>query len=117
MPVMDAAGHQVIAGPLGRAAAEHRRFDVDEVVLVEIVAHAANDLMPQHHHLLHRRPAQIEIAVLEPQILAGQFCAAGLERRRQALVEHFQPLGPQLDFAGGQLGIDGPFGPMRPRGR
>ena len=39
--VVHAAGHQVVAGPFGRAAAEHRRFDVDEAVLVEVVAHAA----------------------------------------------------------------------------
>ena len=38
--VVHAAGHQVVAGPLRRAAAEDRRFDVDEVVLFEIVAHA-----------------------------------------------------------------------------
>ena len=36
---------------------------------------------------LHLRPPQVEIAILEPQVLAGQLLAARLKRRREALVE------------------------------
>ncbi len=86
--VMNAAGHQVIAGPFGRAAAEHGRFDVDEAVLVEISAHAANDLVPQQQRVLHLGAAQIEIAILEPQVLVRQILAAGLQWRGEALVEN-----------------------------
>ena len=71
--VVHAAGHQIIAGPFGRAAAEHRRFDVDETVLVEKRAHAANDPMPQEHRGLLLRPPQIEIAIFQPQVFARQF--------------------------------------------
>ena len=105
--VMNAAGNEIVAGSLGRAAAEHRRFDVDESR-----ARRNTSRMPR---MIRCRSssvccisgaAQIEIAILEPQILVGQILAAGLQRRSQALVEHFEPIGPDLDLAGRQLGVD-----------
>ncbi len=108
--VMDAAGHQVIAGALGRAPAEHRRFNVDKPMVVEELAHAQGNTMPQQHCSLHFGAAQIEIAILQPQIFVGQFQPARLKRWRLALVEQNKPGGPNLNFTGGQFGIDGPLG-------
>ncbi len=67
--------------------------------------------MPQQQRLLHLLPPQVDIAVLQPQVLAGQIDAAGLERRRGALVEDFQVPDPDLDLAGLQLGIHRALGP------
>ena len=61
--------------------------------------------------MLHLGPAQVEIAIFEPQVFARQLLAAGLKRRRQALVQHLQLRGPNLDLAGRELGVDGSFGP------
>ena len=67
--------------------------------------------LPQHQRLLHLRPAQVEIAILQPQVFARQFLAAGLKRRRRLLLSSSSFVGADLDLAGRQLGIDRPFGP------
>ncbi len=111
MPLHDAAGHQVIAGPFRRAAAQHGGFDLDEPLLVEVVAHGLDDAVAKQQRLLHLLPPQVDIAVLQPQVLAGQIEAAGLERRRGALVEDFQVTDADLDLAGLQLGVHGALRP------
>ncbi len=67
--------------------------------------------MPQQQRLLHLLPPQVDVAVLQPQVLARQIDAAGLERRRGALVEDFHVADPDLDLAGLQLGIHGSLRP------
>ncbi len=111
VPLHDAAGHQVIAGPFRRAASQHGGLDLDEPLLVEIVAHGLDDAVPKQQRLLHLLPPQVDVAVLQPQVLAGQIDAAGLERRRGALVQNLDMTDPKLDLAGLQLGIHGALGP------
>ena len=111
MPLHDAAGHEVIAGPFRRASPQHGGLDLDEPLLVEVVAHRLDDAVPQQQRLLHLLPPQVDIAVLQPQVLAGQIGAAGLERRRGALVEDLQVADPKLDLAGLQLRIHRALGP------
>ena len=62
---------------------------------------------------LHLRAAQIEIAILEPNLLAGQLLAPRLKRRIDALVEDRHLLAANFDLAGGQLGVDGSLRPRR----
>ena len=109
--LLDAAGHEIIAGPFGRAAAEHRRLDVDEPQRVAVIAHDLDHAMPQEHRPLHLRPPQIDVAILQPDVLARQVLARRLERRSEAPVEHFQVLGAEFDLARVELGVDGSLGP------
>ena len=67
--------------------------------------------MPQQQRPLHFRPAQVDVAVLQPEVFARQVLAGRLERRVEALVEDLHLLGADFDFAGGELGVDGAFGP------
>jgi hypothetical protein len=88
--VVEPARHEVVAGALGRAPAEHRRLDVDEAELVEVVAHDLHHPAAEKHVLLHGRPAEVEPAVLEADLLAGQVGGARLEDGRLGLVEHLE---------------------------
>src|SRR6185437_4819099 len=56
---------------------------------------------------LHGRVAEIEVAVLEPCLLADRFrrLIGQRERRGAGLVEQRQAGGPHLDLAGGQGGV------------
>jgi len=113
LALLDATGHEVVSGALRRAPAQHGRLHVDETQLIEVVPHQLDHPVPQDHGLLHFGPAEIDVAVLQPQFLGRQLLGAGLERRRPAGVENFQPLRANLDLPGGQLGVDVAF---RPRG-
>ena len=79
----------------------------------QVVAHDLDHPVPQEQRPLHLRPAEIEVAMLQPQVFARQVLLAGLKRRREALVEHRQPLGAKLDLAGAQLRVDRSLGPRR----
>ena len=109
--VFEPAGHEVVAGPLGRALAEHGRFHVDEAELVEVVAHDLHDPAPQEHVLLHLRPPQVEPAMREPHLLARQIGGPRLEDGRLGLVEHLEAAAQHLDAPRGELGIGRPLRP------
>jgi hypothetical protein len=102
--------HQIIARAFRRAAGQHGRFDFDEAVLVEVVAHQLGDAVAQAQVLLHRLAAQVQVAVLQADVLV-EVVVVDLERGRQAGVEDFQGLGQHLDHAGGQVGVLGAGGP------
>lgn len=56
----------------------------------------------------HFRPAQIEVAILQPQFLvhlAGRVWIVHRERQHVGGVEHLKRLGDDFDLAGGNLGI------------
>ena len=112
---MHAAGHQVVAGPLGRAAAQHRGFDFQKAQLVEVVAHQLGHPVPQLEHLLHAGAAQVQVAMAQAHLLAGQVLVllGRRDRRRQAAVEQLQGRGPQFHLARGQFRV---FGSRRPPG-
>jgi hypothetical protein len=83
-----------------------------------VVADDLDHLMPQHHHPLERRPAEVEVAVLEPQVLVRQFGVRQLrhvERRRRTAVEDDQFGRLQFDLAGGQVGVLLAGQPLRDR--
>ncbi len=109
---MGARGHQVIAGSLGSRLRQHRRLDVDEVVVVEILAHRARDRVAAPQALLHQVAAQVDVAVLEPQLLAHVLVEG--ERRRHRRVQDHELRGEQLDLAGSQVRVHG-AGRTRPQ--
>src|SRR6202035_3605886 len=62
---VNAARNQVIARAFGRRFEKYRRFDIDEAVLIEILADRLQRLMPPAKILLKLRAAQIQVAILE----------------------------------------------------
>ena len=109
---LDAAGHQIIAGAFGRAAAEHRRLDVDEALLVAVVPHDLDHPVPQEHGPLHLRPAEVEVAIFQPQVLAGH-SSLWVERRRAGSGRAPPVARRALRRAGLQLRVHGSLGPRR----
>ena len=53
--------------------------------------------------LLQLRAAQVEVAVLEPQLLVGVDVVLDRERRRLGRREHLDLVDPDLDLAGREL--------------
>ncbi len=96
--------HEEVARALGRRVREDRRLDFEEALLVEKVARRLHHAMAQPEVFLHRRGAQIEVAVLQAQILVH---ARVIERERRhfGLVQHAQRGGDDLDVARPQLRV------------
>ncbi len=103
---MDTRRHQVVARAFGRALGQHRRFDVDEAVVIEEAAEGAGRLVAQHHVLLHLRPAQVDDAIDQAHVF-GEVVVIKLERRRHRGVEYFQLVAEDLDLARRHVGILG----------
>ena len=98
---MQTARHQEIARAFGRRLDEHRRLDLDELALVEKIAHRFHNPVAQHQIALQRAAPQIEVAVLHAQVLVDVVVFVHLERRDGRTVQHFQIVDRDLDFAGG----------------
>ncbi len=101
---VNARRHQVVAGALRRALGQHRRFDVDEAVVVEEAAEGARRLVAQHQVLLHLRPAQVDDAVGQADVL-GEVFLVELERGRHRRVQDFDLVAEHLDLARGEVGV------------
>ena len=76
-----AAGHEIIACAFGSGAGEHRGFDIDKALFVEIAAHAHRHLVAQAQVALHYGAAQVDDAVAQAHVFADVFIV-DLERRR-----------------------------------
>ena len=96
--------HQEVARALGRGLGEDGRFDVLETTRVQPAAQRLHQLDAGAHHLLHFRAAQVEVAVLEADVLAGVFMR--VERQRLGLVQHFDGGGHDFDLAGADAVVD-----------
>ena len=59
---------------------------------------------------LHLGPAQIEIAILEPNLLGGRLAVGNLKRHRRRRTQNLERTDHDLDFAGRKLGVDGALG-------
>ncbi len=86
---MRAGRHEVVARAFGRRLRQHRRLDVDELVVVEVLAHCARDRVTAAEPLLHHVAAKVDVAMLEPQLLADFFVER--ERRRRGRIQHDEP--------------------------
>ncbi len=102
---MHAAGDQVIASSFGCAAAEDGRFDVDEIVLGEVVSHALDDFAATDQGLLHFFAAKVQEAILQTQIFAGQIGLAGREGRRFGGRKDLEVFAANFDFTGFQFRV------------
>ncbi len=100
---MRAARHEIVARAFRRRLREHRRFEIDEAVAVEIAAHRARDRVAQAQPLRHHLATQVEIAILEAHLFAH--VVIELERQRLGLVQHLELARQQLHLAGAQVGV------------
>ena len=106
---MNAARHEVVACTFRRGAGQHRGFDVDEALRVEITANAHSDLITQAQVALHHRTAQVDNAVGQAHVFADVF-VVNLERRRSGGVQDFDFFGKDFDFAGNHFVVGCTFG-------
>ncbi len=108
-PRGQAGGHQEVAGTLGGRAGQRGGLDLDEVALLEHPPGRGGHLGAQPDGVpgrVHARAAQVEVAVLEPGLLADGDPLVDLERQRGGGVEHLDEARDDLDLAGGQVGVD-----------
>jgi hypothetical protein len=105
LAVMHAAGNQIVARALGRRARQNRRLDFVEAERVHGFAHLEDDAMAQRQIALRARPAQIEIAIVQPGLLAGVDLVLDDEWRRLGGIQDAQLGGKNFYLAAGQLRI------------
>ena len=116
-PGTAAAGTRKSRAPSGRAPSEDRRLDVHEAPLVQVLADRADHPVPERQHLPHLRAAQVEVAVLEPEVLVGFGPVLDRERRRVGLRQDLEPGRSDLDLARVQLRVDHAGGPRADHAR
>ena len=104
---MHAAGHEVVARALGRGARHERRLDLVEALRVEVVANRDRHLVAQLDVVLHLRPAQVEVAILQAHFFVGDVGLGRRKRQRLAVVQDAQLIGDDLDLAGRDVLVDG----------
>ena len=104
---MYAARHEVVACALGGGLGEHRGLDLEEAVLVEVVACYLRDAVAQHEIALHGRAAQVKVAVLQTNLVANFLVVVDFERGGLRLGENADVLGNNFDLAGRHLLVDG----------
>ena len=78
---------------------------------------AIADVVTQLDVALHLRPAQVDVAILQPHLFVGQHGVSGREGQRLAVVEQSQFVGDDFDFAGGDVLVDGAARRATSRGR
>ena len=101
---MHARRHQVIAGTFRRGLGQDRGFDVLETGRIQMPAQGLYQGDALAHALLHHRAAQIQIAILQPHVLARGFVR--VEGQLVGLVQDLDGLGDDLDLAGGDARVD-----------
>ena len=102
---MHAARHEVVARPFRRGFREHRRLDFEEALFVEVLPDRHRHAVAHDDVPLHARPAQIDVAVLQPRLLRHLHVVANHEGGRLRFVEQPDLARPDLDLAGRNLGI------------
>src|SRR5690606_10126226 len=85
-----------------------RRLHVDEPVGVEEIPQRLRYTMAQAEVVEHRLAAQVEVAVLEPQLLVRMLVV--VKRGRRGLVQRRQFFGQQLHLARRHVRVDRAFG-------
>ena len=90
-PALHPARHEVVARALRRRARQHRRLDLDEAGARSGTRAPGAPRRAAAAALLHRRPPQIEVAVLEAVGLAHLGRVVDRERRRARGVQDAEP--------------------------
>ena len=102
---MHAAGDEVVARAFGSGPRHEGCLDLQKAVVREVVADGARDLMPEAQVALHLRPAQVEIAVLEPHLFVRDGVFSRRERRGTGIVQEQQLGGDELDVTSGHVRV------------
>ena len=102
---LQAARHQEVARTLRGAARQQGGLDLDEPQPVHVLPHQLHDAGPHRQHLRHLGPAQVEVAVREPEVLAHLDAVLDRERRRLGRVQHLELGRGDLDLTGGEVGV------------
>ena len=102
-----AAGHQVVAGSLGRGLAQDRGLDLPEAFCVEVLPNRHRHAVPQAQVVLQARTTQVEIAIAQAHVLADVRVVGNRERRRLGLVQQADFVSDDLDFPGVELRVYG----------
>ena len=115
-PGLEPARDDEVAGALGRALDQGRRLDLDEPVRVVDLADRLDHPAAEHQAPLHRLPADVEVAVLEPQALVdGGVGLVDVEGRRLGLGQDLDVGRLELDRARRELRVLGPREAQRDR--
>lgn len=85
-----AAGHEVVAGSLGRRFGQHRRFDGQEALRRQVRLGGLLYGVPEFQRRLHARPAQVQVAVGQAQRLAHSRVLVQRKRQRLGVREQRQ---------------------------
>ena len=105
------ARHEEVARPFGRRPGEDRRLDLDEALLVHVLAHQPHDVRAHRQHLRHLGTTEVEVAEAQPQILAGLDAVLDRERRCLGGVQHLERGCCDLDVSGREVGVLHAVGP------
>ena len=99
---MNARRHEIFARAFRRALEQRGRLDLDELLLVKVIANRLRGPVTHLEVAAHLRPAQIEIAVGETEVLVDLVATRVVERERRRLgnVEDLERSGVDLDLAG-----------------
>ncbi|MPM29940.1 hypothetical protein SDC9_76482 [bioreactor metagenome] len=99
-------GHQEVTGALGSGPGQRGGFDVDEAQRVERLPDGVGDRRTQPDGFGLARTTQIQVAVLEPGVLADIDALIDRERQRRGGVEYLEFADHDLDLTGHHGRID-----------
>ena len=107
MAVLEAGGHEEVAGALGGRLDQRGGLDLVETAPGEELAHEEHDLVAEADDLGDAGAAQVDVAMAESHELVDLALVVDGERGRKGLVEHLDAGGGNLDLARGHVGVDG----------
>ena len=101
-----AARHEEVARALRGGLGQDRRLDLEEALGLEGAAHGVDEARAVREVALHRRTAQVDVAVLEARLERRLRRARQVDRRRRRRGEHLDRVGDHLDTPSRALGVD-----------
>ena len=113
LSVVDPRRYQIVARALRRRLREHRGLDLEEARLVHVAAHLHGHAVAQLQVALEPGPAQVEIAILEPNVLGGVELVLDGKGWRLRFGQDADLAGQHLEGARGQLRVHRLRGPAR----
>ncbi len=105
---IEAGRNQEIAGPFLSGVGKNGCFDFGETLAVQFITNRLGDVVAGAQVLSHARTAQVEVAVLHPQVLVAEFLVQ-LEWKDFSFVKNFQLGHDDFDLAGFDCIVEGAF--------
>ena len=102
---MQSGGNQIVAGPFRCRLGQKRSLYLIEALAVEEAADRHGGLVAQLEVVTEAGAAQVQVAILEPQVLGGGNIVLNGERGCPGLVQQKQRRGQHFDLAGTDGGI------------